>query len=243
MGRKTDWFQPLVYRFRLESQVLLLMALVLMAIVHPMIYVSRVSNLVYDGLTLLVVISCVLAVRSQPVLFRVAAAFGVLVVVLLAAALTSERAEEPTIVLVWLCLQGALAVLFTLACMEISNRVLHAEVITLEEISGAISIYLLLGNIWAHIYMLVHLVDPASFDIPAALETVKIDTEVRTIEFNTWIYYSFVTLSTLGYGDITPVSGTARTLSWIEAVFGQLYIAMMIARVVGLHVSSLVSHE
>jgi voltage-gated potassium channel Kch len=50
-------------------------------------------------------------------------------------------------------------------------------------------------------------------------------------------YYSFVTLTTLGYGDITPLTPTAKAFSFVEAVFGQIYIAVLIARLVGLHIA------
>jgi hypothetical protein len=52
-----------------------------------------------------------------------------------------------------------------------------------------------------------------------------------------FIYYSFVTMSTLGYGDITPISNPARSLSLLEAVVGQLYIAILIAKLVGMHIA------
>jgi voltage-gated potassium channel Kch len=54
--------------------------------------------------------------------------------------------------------------------------------------------------------------------------------------FANFIYYSFVTLTTLGYGDIVPVSPHARALSSLEAVIGQLFIAVLIARLVGMHI-------
>jgi hypothetical protein len=50
---------------------------------------------------------------------------------------------------------------------------------------------------------------------------------------NVYIYFSFVTLATLGYGDITPVANSARTLAWLEAVIGQLYLAVLVAGLVG----------
>jgi hypothetical protein len=52
-----------------------------------------------------------------------------------------------------------------------------------------------------------------------------------------FIYYSFVTMSTLGYGDITPISSPARSLSVLTAVVGQFYIAVLIARLVGMHIA------
>ncbi len=57
-------------------------------------------------------------------------------------------------------------------------------------------------------------------------------------EFSDMIYYSFVTMTTLGYGDITPVSRMAKNLALLEAVWGQTYLAVLVARLVGLHLSS-----
>ena len=51
------------------------------------------------------------------------------------------------------------------------------------------------------------------------------------------VYFSFVTLTTLGYGDIAPLSQTARTLAWAEALLGQLYLTILVARLVGMHIS------
>jgi len=56
-------------------------------------------------------------------------------------------------------------------------------------------------------------------------------------------YYSFVTLTTLGFGDITPVSDPARSLSLLEAIVGQLYLAVLVARLVGIHISQLTYRE
>ena len=53
--------------------------------------------------------------------------------------------------------------------------------------------------------------------------------------FSSTVYYSFVTMTTLGYGDIVPVSPAARTLAYMEAAMGQIYVAVLIARLVGLH--------
>ena len=59
----------------------------------------------------------------------------------------------------------------------------------------------------------------------------------RPVASNDFIYYSFVTLTTVGYGDITPVSPPARTLSWLEAMMGQFYIAVLVAFLVGIRIS------
>jgi hypothetical protein len=58
-----------------------------------------------------------------------------------------------------------------------------------------------------------------------------------TLDIINFVYYSFVTQTTLGYGDITPITAPARSLSLLEAVIGQLYVAVLIARLVGIHIA------
>ena len=99
--------------------------------------------------------------------------------------------------------------------------------ITIQRISGAVVVYLLLGLMWALAYQLIELQQPGSFnfaDVPAIGDTLS----ARLV------YFSFVTLTTLGYGDITAVSPVARTLAMLEAVIGQLFPAILIARLVSM---------
>jgi len=56
-------------------------------------------------------------------------------------------------------------------------------------------------------------------------------------QLNVFTYFSFVTMTTLGYGDVTPISEHARTLAWLEALLGQLYLAVMVAGFVAMHIS------
>jgi hypothetical protein len=96
--------------------------------------------------------------------------------------------------------------------------------VTRVRIQGAIAVYLLFGVGWAHAYHITALLHPGSFTFPAG--------EIPGV--GDWIYFSFVTLTTVGYGDITPVLPTARTLATAEALAGQLYLAVMIARLVAM---------
>jgi hypothetical protein len=96
--------------------------------------------------------------------------------------------------------------------------------VSLNRLMGALCIYLLLGTLWAIFYAFIEFAVPNAFRYPVA-QSVDL-----TAEF---IYYSFVTLTTLGYGDITPVHPVARTLSYLEAVTGQLFLAVLVATLVG----------
>ena len=97
-----------------------------------------------------------------------------------------------------------------------------------DVIFAAISAYLLLGIAWAHVFDLLEMFAPGSFKgLDAAL--IKDD----------FLYYSFVTLCTLGFGDIVPLSRPARAMTIVEAVTGQLYIAVLIARLMGSYIDEI----
>lgn len=110
--------------------------------------------------------------------------------------------------------------------VQVLSYVLRGEEVVADRIYGALSVYMLFGQGWALAYILVETMNPGSFVGLAQPGVVDgVGSEL--------IYYSFVTLTTLGYGDITPVSLTARNLAVMEAVTGVLYIATLIASLVG----------
>jgi len=98
--------------------------------------------------------------------------------------------------------------------------------VTSVRIQGAIAVYLLFGVGWAHAYHIVNVLRPGSFALPAN----------PAASFGDWIYFSYSTLTTVGYGDITPVGPVARTLAMGEALTGQLYLAVLIARLVAMEI-------
>jgi len=99
--------------------------------------------------------------------------------------------------------------------------------VSVDLILGAVCGYLLIGILWAYFYLFLELGLPGSFILPQG----------ESIGFSSFFYYSFVTLTTLGFGDIAPASPPARSFSVLEAISGQLYLAVLIGRLVGIHVS------
>ena len=116
----------------------------------------------------------------------------------------------------------ALFLIFTAGI--ILSHVLKDEAVTAEKISAAICVYLLIGLIWAYLFSLVHALQPGSF-------------QIENPDFSHFVYYSFITLSTLGYGDITPLTPQAQSLAYVEAIAGQIYLTVLVARLVGLHIA------
>ncbi|KGM42879.1 hypothetical protein JY97_10980 [Alkalispirochaeta odontotermitis] len=117
----------------------------------------------------------------------------------------------------------------SLVIASILGVMLKTEMISREIIYEAILLYLLAALLWAFIYTFLELVDPASFNI---------DLDQPQSYLLVFQYYSFVTITTLGYGDITPVTEVAKAFSVLEAVVGQLYLVVVVAWLVGMHVSS-----
>lgn len=128
----------------------------------------------------------------------------------------------------------ASSTLITLCYLLLLTGVLMRHVfqegpVTTSRVQGAIAAYILIGLTWATIYRLLELQLPGSiFVSPTAIGRIAHDRESELT------YFSFVTLTTLGYGDITPVHPTARMFVIIEALIGQLFPATLLARLVSL---------
>jgi hypothetical protein len=103
--------------------------------------------------------------------------------------------------------------------------------VTGHRIRGAIVVYLLLGGLWSLLYQMVALTIPQAFRLPEGMVGGDPDVLQRLMT-----YYSFITLTTTGYGDIIPVHPVTRTLAMLEALVGQLYPAITLARLVSLGV-------
>jgi len=197
-----------------HRHLLLLGALVLLILICPLENYSPLSGLAVRGFTTFVLLSAVYAVSDthRKLIFAV-----VLVV--------------PALIIGW---YGAISGLpfaisleyffnllfFGYTTLLILYAVVSSREVSQETVSGAISVYLLMGFTWASAYMLIDKIQPGSFLGDAALS------------FSDYIYFSFVTLTTTGFGDIVPIHEFARSITALETVAGVLYIAVLVARLV-----------
>ena len=117
----------------------------------------------------------------------------------------------------------------------ILRDIFRADMVTLDIIAAGVSVYLFFGNICGFLYAVIGHIDPGAFNIPAATASY-LGNEIGNV--GTAMYFSFVTLTTLGYGDITPINTFARSLAFLEAALGQIYLTVLIASLVGIHISS-----
>ena len=119
----------------------------------------------------------------------------------------------------------------------IVKHMIHARKVDANLIFGAISLYLLIGIFWAIGYSALEMAQPESFTLKPLDVADDPATSPETVPLRSFTYYSLVTLTTLGYGDIVPVTPSAQVASSLEAVVGQLYLTILVAGLVGLHVS------
>jgi hypothetical protein len=111
------------------------------------------------------------------------------------------------------------------------RKVFAARLVDYETIAASLCVYMLIGVLWALLYSLVDTLQPGSFT------SVGSTLDYPSGGFSTAIYFSFVTLTTLGYGDVSPLSEPARFLAILEAILGQLFLVVLVARLVGLNIA------
>lgn len=112
------------------------------------------------------------------------------------------------------------------------RRIFSERLITGDTIKGGISVYILMATWWQLIYYFLFVLDPHSFAFAGG-----------TGHQADFLYYSITTMTSVGFGDILPRSYPARVFSMLQALFGQLYIAIFVARLVGLHVAGHSHHK
>ncbi len=126
---------------------------------------------------------------------------------------------------------------FSFIAGTILSYALRAEKVDFDKISAALCAYLLLGLVWALVYFLLEFLQPGTFLAGGQAIAKAGQDGSRASGLGKAVYFSFTTLTTLGYGDITGASQTARSLSVLEALIGQIYLVVLVARLVGLEIA------
>lgn len=124
--------------------------------------------------------------------------------------------------------------LFGFITVSMLRSLLKQKEVTSETICMSISVYLLLGLTWGLYYIVLHAIQPQAFNLGTSPTSGPHPPEEL---FPVLVYFSLTTLATIGYGDITPVTLQARYSAVAEGITGQFYLAILVARLVGLHMS------
>jgi hypothetical protein len=197
--------------------------LVLLVFVIPSLGIERNDERLYSnwGTSLLLVCGVAISWRRRALFFL---ASSVAVVTLVARWVDWLFPDTPL---------GVWPHLLTIAAIVLLLYILLSQVfapgpVTHLRLQGAIAAYLLFGIAWAHAYAIVVSIIPGSFTFPQG--------ELHSP--SEWLYYSFVTLTTVGFGDVVPTHRVARSLTIGEVLTGQLYLAVLIGRLVGMQIST-----
>lgn len=188
-------------------------------------FASGVGQRLIVAATVITLILSVWSIRQKKIWFRTGLGITILLLIVVTVGFIFEAAKLDIVhILIMLCF-------FIFTTVIAARQVLFTGEITGNKIIGAICIFFLLGLIWAMMYLLL-----LEFD-PNTLNNVVQGKWYNNISHV--VYFSFVTLTTLGYGDVSPVLPVARFLAYTEALMGQFYIAVMVASLVGVRIASL----
>jgi len=213
-------------RFRRFSTVQLLVALVLLLVSAPFVEELEGGGLILSVLFSLVLLAAVVAVANRKRTFAIAFLLAIPAITARWLNYFQPRLVHPSVFLVCSLL------LLAFVIGHLLHFVLRAPVVTAEVLCASIAAYLMLGLMWTVAYWFVDQVTPGG------AFSFNNQRDVHSINGFTGFYFSFITLSTVGYGDITPVSQVARLLAAMEAMTGLLYVAVLIARLVSLYSSA-----
>jgi voltage-gated potassium channel len=211
-------------RFRRFTSVQLLIALTLLFFFFPFVEEVKGGDIIVSILLSLVLLCAVLAVADRKRVLVIAVALAIPAIAGRWISHFRPDLVPPPVFLT----AGLVLIAFVVA--NLLRFVLRAPSVNMDVLCASISAYLMLGLLWTVAYWLVDQLNPEAFAFNTSEGRQSIS------GFNAF-YFSFVTLSTVGYGDITPVSKVARMLAAMEAMTGLLYVAVLIARLVAIYSS------
>ena len=216
----------------MRGKVIYLLALVvLVQFIYPITDGNApVPLLIYQAIYMSLMVAGIVVARENPFSMRLLIALGVLWFVA-GAVYTFNQGATWALLLAY----GAIAPFQILVVRVLLQYIFNARQVTRDVIYAASAVYLLLGAVFIPIYGTLETVTFDQTGDHAFLDGQSDPDEV--VSWQTFIYYSYATLTTLGYGDVLPATMWARSLASLEAVIGVLYVTVIMARLVGLYAS------
>ncbi len=210
--------------------VYLLTALLLLFIASPLAEDYGVGYAVLDVASTVILLATIYAISRErrPLYFALPLAAVTLLANWIGYAYHDRR--------IYIVAAAAYSIFFMFAAGLIIRGILREKRVTWDVVLGGASGYLLIGLTWANLYTLIGLIHPNAFAGIHASTTQPAITPAAFDRDTDLIYFSFTTLTTLGYGDVMPVAHLARHMAALEGILGQFYLAVFVARLVGLHI-------
>ena len=127
-----------------------------------------------------------------------------------------------------------------LVVLAILTDLFRSRRVSGDTLAGAVGIHLMIALIWGYFYLIVEVVAPGSFTFTQGAGRLQLWV---AREFYPYFYFSLVTMTTVGYGDMAPVTTEARTMATLEAIVGQVYLTILVARLVGMHLAQQINKD
>jgi ion channel len=201
----------------------LFLAILLDWLLYPLLESDSMARVLFGSFSLAILLSALFSVTRGRGLRGLALALGLPAI---GATVLGMLSDAPGVMLADDVLVGSFLLFVTIAVLR---AVLAASKVTSEVVNGALCVYLLFGFVFASAYVLVETTHPGSFAMSARPHDAP---GLR----RALLYFSYVTQTTMGYGDITPATPVARSLASVQAIAGQLYLAVLVARLVALQI-------
>jgi voltage-gated potassium channel len=219
-----------------HKHLLLLAAIVVLVVTQPIVaYESAFARIFHDLVVALVAAGVLFIVFGEPWEKWLGVALAVPAVLLTIALYAAPRGVALGAQIAY---HLAVALYFGFAVLVIVRDIFRRRAITFDEIFGAFAGYLLVGVVWGSLYGLIELISPGSFALSPDIRWQLDYWHLRRALFN---YVSFSTMATLGYGSVSPTTPLAHTLTWLEVITAQFYLAVVIAQIVGIKIARVVA--
>jgi hypothetical protein len=200
----------------------LLFALIILLVGYPYMPDNQLGAFLGGMMSLLLLVAAIFAVRTHKHALLGASVLALIVVILSVWAFVSGVRGHPLV-------EASFFFFYALTTTVIFVEVIKERELTKNIFIGIVCVYLLIGTAFATLYDFVETIHPGSFRFNA------INAGDAPMRWRNLFYYSFTTLTTTGYGDVTPASTYAQSLSIIEGIIGVLFIAVFVARLIGMY--------
>lgn len=224
-AKKAGFIKKALNRLRSRRFGYLAKSLVILILAYPYLEVTVTGQLILTVITIFVMMSLIVAISDKKHSLIIAIVFALPWFASLI--INFPIFENVHTVLIRKEIIFAI-LLFSYTTFEIFAYLIRSREVSSEILFASVCVYLLIGLTWASIYLFLDYINPHSF----------IDTGNNlAINAPRILFFSYITLTTVGYGTLTPDSDPARSIAMLEAIIGQLYLTIMVARLVGLHIS------